>query len=380
MNIEKALVVDDSKVAHLTLRKLLTERSIEVDWVGSGEDAITYMEKQVPDIVFMDVMMPGMDGFETTAVITKNSSITPPPVIMCSANATDEDRQNAKESGATAFLSKPYTPEQMDEILSMVRELPKSAAAETVALMAEVAAASAAEIADTQTSATSESISPQVSAPSQPALATADLERIAESAAWSMADKVSRDVAAEVAKAEAEKVARAIAEHTARAMAEQAGRKAAKAAVQAAQEAAKKVAAEIARHSAAEAAKTSAEKAARRVGSEIGEDIAKKSMTRGLETIQDELTKTLEQEVAESVQDMFARTIAGQEFKQQLQQISKEVVLPGAKSAAREAANEAAEEGMAELVGIRKRVGLALVVSWIAILMAVGAVALSQLI
>ena len=44
MNVTKALVVDDSKVAHLTLRKLLMERNIEVDWVGSGEDAIAYME------------------------------------------------------------------------------------------------------------------------------------------------------------------------------------------------------------------------------------------------------------------------------------------------------------------------------------------------
>ena len=75
MNITKALVVDDSKVAHLTLRKMLMERNVEVDWVGSGEESIAYLKKQKPDVVFMDVMMPGMDGFETMRAINQSSDI-----------------------------------------------------------------------------------------------------------------------------------------------------------------------------------------------------------------------------------------------------------------------------------------------------------------
>ena len=110
MNIKKALVVDDSKVAHLTLRKLLLERGIEVDWVGSGEDCIKYLDNKKPDIIFMDVMMPGMDGFETSRTITSQNLQGSPPIVMCSANTTDEDKRDARNSGAVGFLSKPYTP------------------------------------------------------------------------------------------------------------------------------------------------------------------------------------------------------------------------------------------------------------------------------
>jgi len=120
MNIKKALVVDDSKVAHLTLRKLLLERSIDVDWVGSGEDCIKYLDNKRPDIIFMDVMMPGMDGFETSRAITSQDRLGAAPIVMCSANATDEDKRDAKDSGAVGFLSKPYTPDQLDAVLAMV--------------------------------------------------------------------------------------------------------------------------------------------------------------------------------------------------------------------------------------------------------------------
>jgi len=122
MNIKKALVVDDSKVAHLTLRKLLLERGIEVDWVGSGEDCIKYLDNKKPDIIFMDVMMPGMDGFETSRAITGENPENSSPIIMCSANATDEDKRDAKQSGAVGFLSKPYTPDQLDAVLHSVGE------------------------------------------------------------------------------------------------------------------------------------------------------------------------------------------------------------------------------------------------------------------
>lgn len=385
MHIAKALVVDDSKVAHLTLRKLLAERSVEVDWVGSGEEALTYMSRQRPDIIFMDVMMPGMDGFETASAITKSETIkSPPPVIMCSANATDEDKQDAKDSGAVAFLSKPYTPQQMDQILEMVRDMPAPAGIEPAATATQpkagnVSEAAAVEVPQTPSVAkpqtasteTSEAAASEQGAP--PAFSTSDLERMAERAAWSMADKVARDVATDIAKSKAEQTARTIAEETSRGMAEEAGRKAAQAAVQAAQEAAKKAAIETARRAATEVAQESAEKAARTIAGEVSEEITKKNLNRGLTVIRDDLAKSLEQQVARSVQDTMARTVAGQDFKQQLMHILTESVLPTAEAAARQAATEAAHEALVELAGVRKRAGLALTLSIIAILAALGA-------
>lgn len=380
MHIAKALVVDDSKVAHLTLRKLLAERSIEVDWVGSGEEAIAYMSRQRPDVIFMDVMMPGMDGFETTSSITNHTTLgSPPPIIMCSANATDEDRQDAKNSGAIGFLSKPYTAEQMDQILALVRDLPEPEGAPA-----------AAQAPQRETAATAES--PEVAVPDAPSMAmpkaapaaetseasfsTADLERMAERAAWSMADRVARDVATDIAKTKAEQAAQAIAEKTARATAEEAGRKAAQAAVQAAQEAAKKVAMDIARRAAVEAAQEGAEKASRAIAGEVSEETTKKHLSRGLAVLRDDLGKSLEQQVARSVQETVTRTITGQDFKQQLLHILTESVLPTAEVAARQAATEAVQDALATLDSIRKRAGLAMVLSIIALIVALGVGAL----
>ncbi len=121
MEIQKALVVDDSRVAHMKLSKLLRERNIDVHWSGSGEDAVSYLKENTADIVFMDVMMPGMDGFETTSAINADTDIKArPPVVMCSSAATDEDRETAKKVGASGFLPKPYTPEELDQVLEIL--------------------------------------------------------------------------------------------------------------------------------------------------------------------------------------------------------------------------------------------------------------------
>ncbi|MFO1372443.1 MAG: response regulator [Candidatus Competibacteraceae bacterium] len=228
MNIKKALVVDDSKVAHLTLRKLLLERTIEVDWVGSGEDCIKYLDNKAPDIIFMDVMMPGMDGFETSRAVTSKHVQSSPPIIMCSANATDEDKRDAKQSGAVGFLSKPYTPEQLDHIL-------KTVSAGTAAILLEepatpprpafippavvekpVVTPPAPTPVTTVQPTPPRPTAPEVPAPAVPALTVADIEQIAERAAWAAAEKVARDIVQELvpsmARETAAQIARSVSE------------------------------------------------------------------------------------------------------------------------------------------------------------------------
>ncbi len=344
MNVTKALVVDDSKVAHLTLRKLLMERGIEVDWVGSGEDAIAYMENHHPHIIFMDVMMPGMDGFETTAAIITNAASTAPPIIMCSASATDEDRANARSSGAIEFLSKPYTPAAIGQVLEVVRELPEPPA-------------------------------PAVAAPPpgvEPAVAWGEVERIAERTARATAEKV----VAEIAKSTVERLSHAIVEQTTARLLQEVAPKATQAAVQAAQEAVRNSvmsAMDTARDSMRldidEAARAAAEQAIH----ESGDEMIKRQLNRGLVVIRDEMNKHLEQQLQPAIRELLANYLVTPEFKQQLGQLVKESALPLAKSFARQSASELTQNVTDIAIDIGRQAKLALRIAVIALVLALGA-------
>jgi CheY-like chemotaxis protein len=307
------------------------------------------MEKQKPDIIFMDVMMPGMDGFETAHAITNNPVINAPPVIMCSANATEEDRQNAKRSGAIGFLSKPYTPAQMDQILTTVGGLSVPAAKTPVAPLPAGPTVSPTIGPQVGPTATPESVRPSsVPGPAQITVSATDLERS------------YGDVIRKLAEKAAGEVARTAAEQVARQLAEEAGRKAAQAAVQAAQEAAKKAAADIAKTTAAEVARARAEQVSR----EVSQEVAKKITARDLAEGRENLTRGLEEQIVRTVRDALGQTLAGREFKQQLQQIAAETLLPKAEQAARQATAGAVQEAIpAAVANVSKRTSLTFMVS-----------------
>lgn len=83
MAIKTALVVDDSKSARFSLKKLLQQQGIKTDFAESAGDALNYLSTNTPDIIFMDHLMPGMDGFEATKAIKSNPDTRDIPVIMC---------------------------------------------------------------------------------------------------------------------------------------------------------------------------------------------------------------------------------------------------------------------------------------------------------
>ncbi len=371
MEIKKALVVDDSKVAHLTLRKLLLERSIEVDWVGSGEDCVKYLEGKKPDIIFMDVMMPGMDGFETTRTITGKSA-DHAPVIMCSANATDEDKRDAKDSGAVGFLSKPYTPGQLDEILGMV-----SAGTAAISMGEAKAAAIPTPRVVEKTSmpiitapAPAPSAPPSSPAPA-PGLSVAEVEQIAERAAWAAAEKVARDIVQELVP----NLAQEAATQAARSVSEDLGRRAAHAAVRAAQEAAKQVATEIARGTAERTARTAAQESARMVAEqaarEVSEGVSQRNVARGLEINRDELLKEIETQVRQQSQETITMTTGSPEFKQQIVQMVRSGIQPVIETIARETAERSIQQASANQGSGGSNLGL--IVGIIALLTAAAA-------
>jgi len=374
MNIKKALVVDDSRVAHLNLRKLLLERNIEVDWVGSGEDCIKYLDTKKPDIIFMDVMMPGMDGFETSRTITSQNLQGSPPIVMCSANTTDEDKRDARNSGAVGFLSKPYTPEQLDEVLRAVGEgrvgitVEMPAAPPTPVVPRPPVAPKAPPPAPPPTTT-------PITAPSADAAAvsTSAVEQIAERAAWATAEKVSRDIIQELVP----NLAREIALQTARGVAEDLGRRAAHAAVRAAQEAAKQVATEIARGTAEKTARTAAQESARAVAEqaarEVSEGVSQRNVARGLEINRDELLKQIDEQVGNKTREILGTVTGTPEFKQQIIQVVRAGIQPVIETIARETADRTVQQASTNLAAqaggpAASRATLALVVAIVAAL------------
>lgn len=394
MDIKKALVVDDSKVAGLTLRRLLTERGIEVDSVGSGEDCIKYLDTKKPQLIFMDVMMPGMDGFETNRTIVSRNPDSFPIIVMCSANATDEDKRDAKDSGAVGFLSKPYTPGELDEVLRKVSSGAASISMETQAVMPAIStpvvvvkttpparpAEPSISIPITKTPATPVPATPAAqTAATVPGLSITDVEQIAERAAWAAAEKVARDIVQELVP----NLAREAATQAARSISEDLGRRAAHAAVRAAQEAAKQVATEIARGTAERTARTAAQESARAIAEvaarEVSEGVSQRNIARGLELNRDELLKEIEIQVQRQTQEAMGLATGDPDFKQQIIQMVRGGIQPVIETIAREAADRSVRQAASNLAAQggspgQSRATAALVVGIIAILAAAVAI------
>lgn len=123
MAISSALVVDDSKSARYSLRKMLEKMDVAVAFAESGEQAIESLGDSQPDVIFMDHMMPGMDGLETTQAIKNNPDWSKIPVVMCTSKDGDEYTKEAKSHGAVAILPKPASLKQLSEMLDSLEQL-----------------------------------------------------------------------------------------------------------------------------------------------------------------------------------------------------------------------------------------------------------------
>ena len=117
---KKVLVVDDDVRNIFALSSVLERRGMMVLTAGTGNEAITILES-TPDlaIVLMDIMMPGMDGYETMQVIRQNHSLRRLPIIALTAKAMKGDRERCLEAGASEYLAKPVNTEQLLSALRM---------------------------------------------------------------------------------------------------------------------------------------------------------------------------------------------------------------------------------------------------------------------
>ncbi|NKF22772.1 response regulator [Solimonas marina] len=113
-----ALVVDDSKSARFALRRHLEGRGFKVDTADGAEDAYRAIDAQAPDLVFLDHIMPGIDGFTALRHLKADPTTATIPVVICSSNEGAAFVAEARDQGAADVLSKPPTPDQLERLLA----------------------------------------------------------------------------------------------------------------------------------------------------------------------------------------------------------------------------------------------------------------------
>jgi twitching motility two-component system response regulator PilH len=107
MPVQKILLVDDSKTELHFLSELLTKRGYSVRTAESGEEAMRRLGEEKPDLILMDVVMPGQNGFQLTRTITRDPRFTDVPVIMCTSKNQETDRVWGMRQGARDYIVKP---------------------------------------------------------------------------------------------------------------------------------------------------------------------------------------------------------------------------------------------------------------------------------
>jgi len=109
MAIKNVLVVDDSPTEIHLLREMLTKNGFMVSVANTGEEAVTRAKSEKPDLILMDVVMPGMSGFEATRAITRDPASANIPVIICTTKGQETDKSWGLRQGAKDYIVKPVT-------------------------------------------------------------------------------------------------------------------------------------------------------------------------------------------------------------------------------------------------------------------------------
>jgi two-component system, chemotaxis family, response regulator PixH len=112
-----ALIVEDVQTDLMILTSYLETLGWRVIVAVNGEDALTYLSSNKPDIVFLDVVLPGRSGFEICRTIKSQNDTQKIPVVMCSTKNTDMDRFWGLKQGADLYLTKPVNRHEFVEVL-----------------------------------------------------------------------------------------------------------------------------------------------------------------------------------------------------------------------------------------------------------------------
>lgn len=113
MAIHKVLVVDDSKTELMFLTNLLQKQGYSVRTAENAQEAIQRLGEEKPDLILMDVVMPGQNGFQLTRSIARDSNFADVPIIMCTSKNQETDRVWGLRQGASDYITKPVDPAEL---------------------------------------------------------------------------------------------------------------------------------------------------------------------------------------------------------------------------------------------------------------------------
>ena len=120
MAISNVLVVDDSKTELMFLSELLKKNGFSVSTAENAEDALKRLAESVPDLILMDVVMPGQNSFQLTRSIMKDPRYSHVPIIICTSKNQETDRVWGMRQGARDYITKPVN---QAELLAKIKAL-----------------------------------------------------------------------------------------------------------------------------------------------------------------------------------------------------------------------------------------------------------------
>lgn len=120
MQIKNILIVEDSPTDSKLLSDILTKNGFGVVAVGSAEEALAKVKELKPDLVLMDVVLPGQNGFQATRMLSRDDATKNVPIIICSSKSQQTDKVWGMRQGAKNYLVKPV---KQAELLAMIASL-----------------------------------------------------------------------------------------------------------------------------------------------------------------------------------------------------------------------------------------------------------------
>ena len=120
MAIKKVLVVDDSKTELMFLTDLLTKNGFTVKTAENAEDAFRRLAEEKPELILMDVVMPGQNGFQLTRAISRDPLYSDIPIMICTSKSQETDRVWGMRQGARDYITKPVN---AGELMAKIKAL-----------------------------------------------------------------------------------------------------------------------------------------------------------------------------------------------------------------------------------------------------------------